>query len=806
MNPAIIYIILFVAIALGAWGIFFVWYLKQKRTRDVGSGLGLSLFSVVVPEAHEGQGNPDEQLKSFIAQMEQFLSGLATLRRKGAGVQWWKHPAFSLEIANQNKGSAIYFYVAFPRAYATVLQSQLHGAFPDARIDLVPHDYNIFNPEGATAIASVRRTASSLLPIKTYRTLGSDPVETLTSAFSKLQEFGEGAAIQIMLRVPTLDPQKRFRNAIYGLKGGKSRKEVFGERSIIEEISHLLSAKKEEPGQQKTTDEDAVKMLEEKSAKLNLECNIRLVASAPTPIEADRILKELSASFLQFQNPDGNGFKIQELSGKSFYKTIEQFSFRLFDEENILLLNTEEIASLYHFPYSRKSAPTIQMLKSKEATPPANLPKEGIIIGKSSFRGEEQIVRMTAEDRRRHFYIIGQTGTGKSVQLNNMIAQDIRAGNGVAVIDPHGDVIEYALSIIPKERADDVIHFNPGDTAYPLGLNMLEYDPRYPEYKSLVINELMEIFNKLFNMSVTGGPMFEQYFRNSAALVMEDPESGNTVLDIQRVFADKAFREYKLSRSKNPVVNTFWRQIAEKTTGEQSLANMTTYVVSKFDVFLSNDIMRPIIMQEKSAFNFREIMDNKKILLLNLAKGKLGETNSNLIGMIITAKLLIAALSRTDIPEEKDRKDFYFYIDEFHNVTTKSIATILAEARKYRLNLTVANQYLGQLDEDIKKAVFGNVGSMLAFRIGADDAEVIEKQFAPTFSAHDLANIDNLNAYFKPLINGITTNPFNIKSYPFPPDKGSPEVAEAIKELSRLKYGRPRAEVEAEIMARYEGL
>ncbi len=285
---------------------------------------------------------------------------------------------------------------------------------------------------------------------------------------------------------------------------------------------------------------------------------------------------------------------------------------------------------------------------------------------------------------------------------------------------------------------------------------------------------------------------------------MEDPESGNTLLEIRRVMIDKAFRDYKISKSKNIVFNTFWREIAEKATGEQSLANMVGYITNKFDVFMSNDIMRPIIMQEKSAFNFRDVMDNKKILLLNLAKGKLGETNANLIGMIVTGKLLIAALSRTDIPDEKDRTDFYFYIDEFQNVTTKSIATILAEARKYRLNLTVAHQYLGQLEEDIKKAIFGNVGSMLTFRIGVEDAEFVEKQYAPIFSSHDLANIDNLNAYFRPLINGTTTPAFNIKTHPFPPEKGNTALAEHIKQLSRLKYGRPREEVEAEIRSRYE--
>lgn len=804
MQAAIINIFFFMAIAITAWAVLFRLYLSKKRERDVGAGLSLSLFAVSLQEAKTGQGNPEEQIKNFILQMEQFLSGLATLRRSQSSSQWWKHPAFALEIASHNIGSDIYFYVAFPRVYAEVLRSQLHGAFPDARIDSVPNDYNIFNAEGATAIAVLSRTASALLPIKTYKTLGSDPLETITSAFSKLHEFNQGAAIQLLLRIPANDPQKRFRYTIRGLKEGKSRKDIFGEKSFIEEAIDLLSTKKTDDTKPKINDEAAIKMLEEKSSKLNLECNIRLVASAKTNTEADQILKELKASFLQFQNPDGNGFAIKELSGKQLFKAVEQFSFRLFDEKNIILLNTEEIASIYHFPYSRKSAPSVRMLKSKEASPPSNLPKEGIVIGRSSFRGEELPVRLLKEDRLRHFYMIGQTGTGKSTLIENMVVQDIRNGEGVAVLDPHGDLIENILPLIPKERVEDVIYFNPGDTAYPMGLNMLEYDPRYPEYKSLVINELMEIFNKLFNMSIAGGPMFEQYFRNSAALVMEDPESGNTVLDIQRVFADKAFRDYKLSKCKNPVITTFWRQIAEKTTGEQSLANMSTYVISKFDIFLSNDIMRPIIVQEKSAFNFRDVMDSKKILLVDMAKGKLGETNSHLIGLIIVGKILISALSRTNI-SEAERTNFYLYIDEFQNVTTKSISSILSEARKYKLALTLGHQFLGQItDEEIKKSVFGNVGNILAFRTGSEDAEFLEKQFAPTFSMQDIANLDNANAYLKPLIGGLTVKPFNIKTYAR--EKGDPAWADSIKQLSRLKYGKPREEIEAAINSRYEGL
>jgi len=430
------------------------------------------------------------------------------------------------------------------------------------------------------------------------------------------------------------------------------------------------------------------------------------------------------------------------------------------------------------------------------------LPKEGILIGKSAFRGEEREVRIKKDDRRRHFYTIGQTGTGKSVLLQNMIAQDIRNGEGVAVIDPHGELIEKILELIPRERAEDVIYFDPGDTAYPMGLNMLEYDPRFPEHKTLIVNELLDIFNKLFNMATAGGPMFEQYFRNAALLVMEDPESGNTLLEIEKILADKSFRDYKLSKSKNIVVDMFWRQIAEKAGGEASLQNMVPYVVSKFDTFLANDIMRPIIAQEKSSFNVREVMDNKKILLLNLSKGRLGELNSSLLGLIMVGKILMAALSRVNMPEA-ERQDFYLYIDEFQNVTTKSIATILSEARKYKLDLILTHQFIGQLEEDIQKAVFGNVGSICSFRIGSDDGEYMEKQFAPTFTAPDLLNIDNRNAYLKLLVDGQTSKPFNIKT--IAPEKGNPEMAEYIKQLSRSKFARPRDEVEEEIRRRHTG-
>ncbi len=416
------------------------------------------------------------------------------------------------------------------------------------------------------------------------------------------------------------------------------------------------------------------------------------------------------------------------------------------------------------------------------------------------MRGSDTRIYMTAEDRLRHFYTIGQTGTGKTTFLKNMIAQDIANGEGVCFIDPHGVDILDVLSYVPKSRYEDVIYFDPSNTARPMGLNMLEYDARFPEQKTFVVNEMLSIFDKLFDMKTAGGPMFEQYFRNAVLLTIEDPASGSTLLDVSRVLASKEFREMKLSRCKNPIVTQFWREVAEKAGGEASLANIVPYITSKFDNFLSNEIMRPIIAQEKSAWNFREIMDGKKILLVNLAKGRLGDLNANLIGLILVGKILMASLSRVD-SFGKDLPAFYLYIDEFQNVTTPSIASILSEARKYKLALIIAHQFIKQLDEKIKDAVFGNVGSLAMFRVGSEDGEFLAKQLEPVFTEQDLINLDNRNAYMKLLVAGKPVKPFSIET--LPPPAGNKEVIDRLKELSSLKFGRPKEEVEQEIMSKY---
>ena len=530
-----------------------------------------------------------------------------------------------------------------------------------------------------------------------------------------------------------------------------------------------------------------------------MKANIRVVASADTHERAESILTEIKSSFNQFSEAASNSFLFEELHGSALKKFFHDFSYRTFAPDKIMPMNLKELSSVFHFPVGIGSQPQLKEAKAGIAPAPLEMGTEGIVLGINSYRGRDTSIHMSREDRMRHFYVIGQTGTGKTNILLNMITQDIKNGDGVCYIDPHGTDIQTILSRIPKERIDDVIYFDPAYTARPMGLNMLEYDPRYPEQKTFVVNEMMGIFNKLFDMKVGGGAMFEQYFRNSAFLVMEDPESGSTLLEITRVLADKEFRDMKLAKCKNPIIKQFWIS-AEQTTGDQSLANFVPYISSKFDNFISNDIMRPVVLQQNSVFNFRKIMDEKKILFVNLSKGRLGDINANLIGLVLVGKIQMAALSRVDM-FGKPMNDFYLYIDEFQNITTDSIASILSEARKYRLSLNIAHQYISQLEDSIKNAVFGNVGSMAVFRVGTEDATFLEPKFKEKFTAHDITKLDNYNAYMSMLVKGQPTKPFNIHT--IAPEKGNPDIVDSLKELSYIKYGRDRAEVEAEIMARF---
>ena len=756
--------------------------------------MNLTLFLVTLPQIIEKE--KEISLEDELKTAEQFFSSLTGGIKEADPIKrlLFGNPFFVFEIAVHRIGQEIYFYVACPRSLAQMMEKQILGFWPKAQVQPVT-DYNIFNPEGQ-AVGSIANLAKSpVFSIKPYQEFTTDPLSTITSVFTKLAREGEGAALQILIRPSKRSLKKMAEKIISSILGIKKEKGLISEVIFPETKKEI---KPEPPTQPTPLQQTQISAISQKAAQPLFDTNLRILASGPTGPRALEILNQLQSSFDQFNSPILNQIKFRKLSGGNLKKLFYRFSFRIFNEKETILFSSGEIASIFHFPFAALLTPFIKWLKARQAPPPPNLPKEGIILGKNIFRGEEKTVPILKDDRRRHFYIVGQTGTGKSVLLQEMIRQDIEKGEGVALIDPHGDMAEKILGLIPPGRAEDVIYFNPADFERPLGLNMLEYDPKYPEAKTFVVNELIEIFEKLYNLKAQGfgGPIFEQYMRNSLLLVMEDPESGNTLIEVPRVLSDTSFRKYKLSKCQNIVVKNFWELEAEKAGGEAALANMVPYITSKMNVFIANDLMRPIISQPKSAFNFREIMDEGKILIINLCKGKLGDINSYLLGMIIVGKILISALSRADLPEEK-RRDFYLYIDEFHNVTTRTITTVLVEARKYRLAMIFGHQYVGQLDEDTQKAIFGNVGSILAFRVGPDDAKYLVTQFEPIFDENDLVNFDNYNAGLRLLIKGETSKPFNIVT--FSPSKGNPEVARLIKEYSRVKYGRDRGLVESEL-------
>ncbi|TSC77506.1 MAG: hypothetical protein G01um101429_1029 [Parcubacteria group bacterium Gr01-1014_29] len=807
------YLFLLGAVLLAGVGTGVLFVIQRARQyRRVSGSLHMALYAVLLPQELTVQEKDRKDPKDLISIMEQFYAGMVSREEIRTLGFLTERSSFTLEIALPSLGEEITFYVAVPRKWSRVFEKKVNALFPHARVEQI-RDYNIFNEEGVTLGSTLRLKRSPFFPVRTYRHLEADPLEVITTAFSKLKKEGEGAALQLMVRPADSTWQEKGKEAARFMRKGKTARDINKgaswqtaatgvAREIVQGSKSAKQKEEEQKGAQGPFDEEMVKLLEEKAGRAGFDVNIRLLASASTREEALDVLQSLEDAFLQFSDPQSNGFVIERREGRSLEELVYQFSFRLFDEKHTVYLSTEELTSMYHFPVGALSAPKVKFLRAREAPPPANLPEEGLILGENVFRNDRSLIRMQRDDRRRHMYIIGQTGTGKTNFMKSLIHQDIMNGEGVCFIDPHGETVEELLELIPRERVEDIIYFNPGDVARPLGLNMLEYDLNFPEQKTFVVNELFSIFQKLYGaVPESMGPMFEQYFRNATLLVMGDPASGNTLLEIERVLADKDFRAYKLAHTNNIVVRTFWEDVAEKAGGEAALQNIVPYITSKFDIFLANEIMRPIIGQEKSAFNFREVMDNKKILFVNLSKGRLGDINSYLLGLIIVGKLLMAALSRGELPQQ-DRKDFYLYIDEFQNVTTKSIETILSEARKYRLNLIMAHQFIGQLEEGIKKAAFGNVGSMVSFRIGADDAEFVEQQFEPVFGAHDLMNIDNYNAYVKLLINGQTSRPFNIRSFAVP--QGNKMVAEAVKELSSMKYGVPREEVEQKIEARFK--
>jgi hypothetical protein len=806
------YYFLFGALSVLGIGIIFltVWLIRKHQEKlKLKLSLNYSLLLIEFPRPitlQQAQTEPRIKIIEELTAFENFLANLSKI----------KSPVI-FEIAVPHYGEEIYFYIAVPKKEIDFLRKTVLGFWPGAEISLVKEDYNIFNPTGFSLASVVKLKSHSYLPIRSYKELAQsnvDPLDSFLSAFNKLSKEGEGLAWQIILTPVPASENKKILGIVKKLREGEKLSDVLS-KSIFTDILKVLEEafipkkeetkkkEEEEKTKPKPVEEIAIKNLEFKASKPLFRLNIRLVASSNDEISADQILSALESPFHQFTNPGFNEFYYFRPRGSYLKKVFYQFAFRLFDRRQSFLLNTEEITSFFHFPTSYIKNPIIHWLSARSAPPPSNLPQEGIILGENVYQGIKSIVRITRNDRRRHIYVIGQTGTGKTTLLKNMVTQDIKNGDGVCFIDPHGDVAQEILGLIPKERVDDVIYFNPGDTRRPIGLNILEYSPQRPEEKTFIINTLIEIIDKLYNLQVTGGPMFEQYLRNALYLIMDDPSWGYTLLEVSKVFVDEPFRDELLRKCKNYPVVEFWTKQAPAVGGELSLENMITWITSKLNPFILNEFVRPIIAQAKSTINFEDIMNNRKILIVNLSKGVIGETSAYLMGMLIITKILLSAFARITIPEE-ERKDFYLYVDEFQNFAFKGVASILAEARKYRLSMVLAHQYIKQLPEEIASAVVGNVGTLISFRVGAQDAEFLERIFLPGFNKFDLVNIPNYNAYIKLLIHGYVSDAFNIKT--LPPEPSSKELAEKVAELSMLKYGRDKEIIEKEIAEKYANL
>ena len=667
-----------------------------------------------------------------------------------------------------------------------------------------------------------------IYPINTYQKIEGDPLNSITNALSKLGK-NEGAAIQIMLVPSSGQWRERAKKVADKLAEGGSS--TGGSRVLSKAGDVLFSVVGPKAGQEQQQpemrlapmDEEKLEGLGMKASKIDFKTTMRIVTAAPSESEAEMKMGSILSAFMQFSSPNLNGLKpikpwylkkpwkhfvpfVGTIKKSNEKRIIKKYIFRYFPwrRKEIMILNTEELASIFHFPNKNLDTPSVEWIHAKQAPPPINLPDEGIILGESVYRGMKKLVRIQDDDRRRHMYMIGRTGTGKSEFLANMAVQDIRNGKGVCVIDPHGDLIDTILTQIPPERVSDVVLFDPSDIERPMGLNMLEFHTEFE--KDFVVGEMIAIFHKLYEEFL--GPRFDHIVRNAFLTIMADPASGATLLELPRIITDVNFQRIKLAKLTDPVVRAFWDQEMAQTTDFHK-SEMLGPVISKIGAFMTNRLMRNIIGQQKSTFNIQEIMDQGKILLVKLSKGKIGELNMKLLGLIIVAKIQMGAMARARMTKEQ-RRDFYLYVDEFQNFATDSFESILSEARKYALNLIIAHQYIAQIEQAgetyglkarLREAVFGNVGTILCGRIGAEDAEIMEKIYQPTFDQHDLLNIDKFHAYVVLSIDNVASKPFDMAFLP-PLQGGDVRLGELVRQTSRMKYGVDFRLVDQEIINR----
>lgn len=742
------------------------------------NSMRLKYLEIQVPQDNETQ----------IADAEQMFAGLSGMEGiESIGDKLFGGDSFiSFEIIAQYE--EIKFLVVCPENLSDIVARHINGVYSDAEINEV-EPFDIYQEEDQKFVAGriALTNKNVFIPIKSYEKLSADPLSSLLENLSSIQK-GDAVTIQIV---------------IHEINEGWR---VAGKRFIDTKSQSELN----EDGTKKdySIGEETLSGITEKISKTGFGTEIKVISRSKDKQIANQNLQKAISTLSQMSNPGQNSLRYKRARGR-IIKTEYQKRF----PRNSMILNTAELATLYHFPNSQIHAPHIQWVQSVKGEAsnliPNTFDEDYMWLGQAVFRNNKQDVFIKPSDRLRHMYVVGQTGTGKSKFIAGACLRDIKMGHGTAFIDPHGSDTEWIIERIPEERKEDVIIFDPSDLDNPIGMNMLEYEK--PEQRTLIINDMLTIFDKLYNLKMTGGPIFEQYMRNAMMLVMSHPESGNTILEIPRVLTDEKFRELKLKNTDLQDVVRFWREEATKVEGEASLKNLVPYITSKLSTFLYNDFVRPIVIQQNSTINFRDVLDNKKILLIKLSKGLIGDVNSNFLGMIIIGKLLLAALSREDIPEEQ-REPFYLYIDEFQNFLTDSIYSILSEARKYKLSLTIAHQFINQLvtsgDTKIRDSVFGNVGTRVYMRVGSDDSSYLERDLEPYYTATDLQNQSNGWAYVKLLVDGTFPPPFTMytwfgnSEYDMIGDPNPPELTKKIKEFAAKKYGRPREQVEKEIEER----
>lgn len=709
----------------------------------------------------------------------------------------------SLEIVSTDE-DGIRFYVVAPREISRFIEGQIYAQYPNADIRYV-QDYariESVSSESFVTMGEVEMEKDFIFPIKTFRSFEVDPLAGITGAMSELNKE-EKVWLQILIRPVANYWQAKSKSYITAIREGKDP----NGGGIIAALSKLLlnmgkaltespDAKpqkevvKLEPGQ-----EEELSEIENKMLKLGFEFKIRVVSKAPTQLRSEQMLRDVVASFKQFTTAHLNNLihATPEKSGKELY---DDYINRFMASDEPDILNIEELASLYHLPNISVETPNIAWSRSRKLEPPMNLPRatedDVTIFGETDYRDTKVEFGLKRGDRVRHFYLLGKTGTGKSTLFKNMFISDVLAGDGACFVDPHGDTVEQLLDYIPPNRIEDVVYFNPTDVAHPIGFNLLELKDK--SQRDLIADGVVEVFKKQFGDS--WGPRLQYILTNTIATALE--AQGTTLLAVIRLLMDQNYRKFILKQVDDPILYKFWtEEFAQMAQNSKLLSESVSPIQNKVGRFISSAVTRNIIGQVKSTIDLREIMDNQKILLVNLAQGRLGEETASLLGGMIITRLQATAMERVDIPEE-ERKDFFLYVDEFQNFATESFAKILSEARKYKLNLTMTNQYIDQLPLTVRQAIFGNVGTLGSFVVSQGDASILEKEFAPVVASDDLVSLDAYALYIKLCIDGMTSIPFSAKSLPVRYHKFG--LKDEIIARSREKYGTTKEEIEEKIV------